>query len=54
MKNLKECFMTNLESFIVGKGIFYMIYLEGDEDYTNMTIVNGELFVSEYDYTYNV
>lgn len=40
-----------LESFIVGKGIFYMIYLEGDEDYTNMTIVNGELFVSEYDFT---
>lgn len=40
-----------LESFIVGKGIFYMIYLEGDEDYTNMTIVNGELFVPEYDFT---
>ena len=39
-----------LESFIVGKGIFYMIYLDGDEDYTNLTVVNGELFLSEYDF----
>ena len=40
-----------LESFIVGKGIFYMIYLDGDEDYTNLTVVNGELYLSEYDFT---
>ena len=40
-----------LESFIVGKGIFYMIYLGGDEDYTNLAVVNGELFISEYDFT---
>lgn len=40
-----------LESFIVGKGIFYMIYLGGDEDYTNLTVVDGELFLSEYDFT---
>ena len=39
-----------LESFIAGKGIFYMIYLDGDEDYTNLTVVNGELFLSEYDF----
>lgn len=39
-----------LESFIVGKGIFYMIYPDGDEDYTNLTVVNGELFLSEYDF----
>ena len=40
-----------LESFIVGKGIFYMIYLDGDEDYTNLMVDNGELFLSEYDLT---
>ena len=40
-----------LESFIVGKGIFYMIYLEGDEDYTNLAVVDGEFFLSEYDFT---
>lgn len=40
-----------LESFIVGKGIFYMIYLEGDGDYTNLMVDNGELFLSEYDFT---
>lgn len=40
----------HLETFIVGKGIFYMIYLDGDEDYTNLTVVNGELFLSEYDF----
>lgn len=40
-----------LESFIVGKGIFYMIYLGGDEDYTNLAMVNGEWFLSEYDFT---
>lgn len=39
-----------LESFIVGQGIFYMIYMGGDEDYTNLTVVNGELFLSEYDF----
>ena len=39
-----------LESFIVGKGIFYMIYLEGDGDYTNLMVDNGELFLSEYDF----
>ena len=40
-----------LESFIVGKGIFYMIYLEGGGDYTNLMVDNGELFLSEYDFT---
>lgn len=40
-----------LESFIAGKGIFYMIYLEGDEDYTNLAVVDGELFLAEYDFT---
>lgn len=39
-----------LESFIVGQGIFYMIYMGGDEDYTNLTVVNGELFLSKYDF----
>lgn len=40
-----------LESFILGKGIFYMICLDGDEDYTRFTVMYGELFVSEYDFT---
>ena len=40
-----------LESFIVGKGIFYMIYLDGDEDYTGLSVMDGELFVPEYDFT---
>ena len=36
-----------LESFIAGKGIFYM---QGDEDYTNLAVVDGELFLAEYDF----
>ena len=40
-----------LESFIAGKGIFYMIYLGGDEDYTGVMIEDGEWFVPEYDFT---
>ncbi len=40
-----------LESFIAGQGIFYMIYMGGDEDYTNLTLDDGELFLVEYDFT---
>lgn len=39
-----------LESFIVGKGIFYMLSLGGDEFYTGLSMVNGELYIPEYDY----
>ena len=28
-----------------------MNYLDGDEDYTNLTVVNGDLYLSEYDFT---